>query len=70
MRFSNVLTFIVLPASMVLAVPVEPESAGLDARGCKWKNYDDCYENDKYFFFSATTAVALVSLALFGLSYP
>ncbi|PKY04925.1 hypothetical protein P168DRAFT_317965 [Aspergillus campestris IBT 28561] len=53
MKFSKILAVIVLPASIVhaAAVAVDQESTGLEARGCKWKNCDDCYENDKYCVF-------------------
>ncbi|PLB36267.1 uncharacterized protein BDW47DRAFT_127425 [Aspergillus candidus] len=51
MQFSKILAVVVLPVSMVLAVPVDQESTGLEARGCKWKNCDECHERDEYCVF-------------------
>lgn len=51
MQFSKILAVVVLPVSMVLAVPVDQESTGLEARGCKWKNCDECHERDQYCVF-------------------
>ncbi|KAE8374351.1 hypothetical protein BDV26DRAFT_296055 [Aspergillus bertholletiae] len=54
MKFSKVLALALSTASVVHAVPLDQRDAGLEARGCGYKDCDECHLRDNFCVYCDT----------------